>query len=169
MDQKVRRMVLAALLAALCCAATLVVSIPAPTGYVNLGDCVVLLSGWLLGPVWGGAAAGIGTMLADLFHGYAAYAPATLVIKFLMAAAAVLTLGRGAGERGLLLPAAAGATAAEGIMAGGYFLYESLILGVGTAAVASVPANLVQGAVGGVAGVAVLLMLERSRALERLK
>ena len=52
-------------------------------------------AGWLLGAAWGGAAAGVGTMLADLFNGYAAYAPATLIIKFLMAAAAGLLLRGG--------------------------------------------------------------------------
>ena len=41
-----------------------------PTGYVNLGDCLVIVSGILLGPVYGGAAAGIGSALVDLTHGY---------------------------------------------------------------------------------------------------
>ena len=74
-DKKIRKLVLAALLAALVCVATMVVQIPSPMqGYVNLGDCFVLLSGWLLGPWYGFAAGGIGSMLADLFLGYAHYA-----------------------------------------------------------------------------------------------
>ena len=57
-DKKIRKLVLAALLAALVCVATMVVQIPSPMqGYVNLGDCFVLLSGWLLGPWYGFAAA----------------------------------------------------------------------------------------------------------------
>ena len=64
-DKKIRKLVLAALLAALVCVATMVVQIPSPMqGYVNLGDCFVLLSGWLLGPWYGFAAGGIGSMLA---------------------------------------------------------------------------------------------------------
>ena len=60
-DKKIRKLVLAALLAALVCVATMVVQIPSPMqGYVNLGDCFVLLSGWLLGPWYGFAAGGIG-------------------------------------------------------------------------------------------------------------
>ena len=67
-DKKIRKLVLAALLAALVCVATMVVQIPSPMqGYVNLGDCFVLLSGWLLGPWYGFAAGGIGSMLADIF------------------------------------------------------------------------------------------------------
>lgn len=69
-DKKIRKLVLAALLAALVCVATMVVQIPSPMqGYVNLGDCFVLLSGWLLGPWYGFAAGGIGSMLADIFLG----------------------------------------------------------------------------------------------------
>lgn len=90
-DMRIRKMVFAALMAALTYVATMVVQIPSPMqGYVNLGDCCVLLSGWMLGPWWGGAAAGIGSMLTDLLNGYAHYAPGTFVIKGCMAIAAAL-------------------------------------------------------------------------------
>ena len=70
---------------------TLVIQVPSPmNGYVNLGDCGVLLSAWILGPWYGGAAAGIGSMLADIFSGYAHYAPGTLAIKLSMAVLAGL-------------------------------------------------------------------------------
>ena len=82
---RTRMLVMSALLAALGCAATLAVRIPSPTGgYMNLGDTVVILSAYLLGPAWGAAAGGLGPALADLFSGYAAYVPATLAIKALM-------------------------------------------------------------------------------------
>ena len=88
---KIRKLVLAALFAALCTVMTLVIQIPSPMqGYVNLGDCAVLLSAWVLGPVYGGVAAGTGSMLADLFSGYAHYAPGTFLIKLCMAVAAAL-------------------------------------------------------------------------------
>ena len=42
---------------------TIVVQIPSPLGgYIHLGDMAVLLCGFLLGPIWGAAAAGIGSM-----------------------------------------------------------------------------------------------------------
>ena len=66
-DAKIKKLVLAALMAALTYVATSIVRIPSPMqGYVNLGDCIVLLSGWILGPWWGAAAGGIGSMLVDL-------------------------------------------------------------------------------------------------------
>ena len=43
-----KKIVIAALLAALTCVATMIIKIPSPLkGYLNLGDCVVLLSGWM--------------------------------------------------------------------------------------------------------------------------
>ena len=59
---------MAALMAAMACVATMVIKIPIPAtgGYINLGDCIVLLSGIILGPVYGGIAAGLGSALADL-------------------------------------------------------------------------------------------------------
>lgn len=76
---------------ALICVATMVIQIPAPlVGFLNLGDCFVLVAAWILGPWYGFAAGGIGSALADLFTGYAHYVPGTLIIKGLMAVAAAL-------------------------------------------------------------------------------
>lgn len=83
---KLRTLILAAMFAALTCVATMIIHIPSPIGgYFNLGDCMVLLSAFVLGPVWGTAAGGIGSALADVICGYFIYAPGTLVIKALMA------------------------------------------------------------------------------------
>ena len=75
-----RKIVIASMLAVLTCVATMIIKIPSPMkGYLNLGDCVVLLAGWMLSPVYGFVAAGLGSGLADLFSGYVFYAPATFV------------------------------------------------------------------------------------------
>ena len=61
---KLRTLILAAMFAALTCVATMIIHIPSPIGgYFNLGDCMVLLSAFVLGPVWGTAAGGIGSAL----------------------------------------------------------------------------------------------------------
>ena len=167
MNKQIRTLVRAALFAALTCVMTLVIQIPAPTGHVNLGDVGVLLSAWVLGPLWGGAAAGVGSALADLLS-WPTYAPATLVIKFAMAAAAALIF-RAAKKRGhKYIGMTLGAVAAEAVMVGGYFFFESNILDVGAAAVASIPFNLVQGTVGAVVGVAAAMLLDRSGVLNKL-
>ena len=165
-DKKIRKLVLAALLAALVCVATMVVQIPSPMqGYVNLGDCFVLLSGWLLGPWYGFAAGGIGSMLADLFLGYAHYAPGTLVIKGLVALLAALLyekLGRSPAAR------IASGVVGEIVMVLGYFGYASLLLGKGLAAAASIPGNIFQGAVGLGVGAVLATVLERAKVTQKL-
>ena len=121
------RLVLAAPFAALCAIMTMVIQIPSPTqGYVNLGDCGVLLSSWLLGPWYGAAAAGIGSMLAEVFSGYALYAPATFTIKFLMAAASgcLFRLFSLRPFRNGLTARLLSGLAAESVMVCGYFLFD---------------------------------------------
>ena len=133
-DKKLHRLVLAALFTALTTVMTMVIQVPSPMqGYVNLGDCGVLLSAWVLGPAWGGAAAGIGSMLADLLSGYAHYAPGTLVIKTCMAVAAALILRAfQRGDRPSLAGQLAGGAAAGTILVAGYFggVVDSIIMRV---------------------------------------
>lgn len=98
---RTRQMVLAAMFVALGCVATMLVQIPSPTnGYLNLGDAVVLLGAYLLGPAYGAVAGGAGPALADLLSGYAMYVPGTLVIKALMGLTAALSTGPWAGGPG---------------------------------------------------------------------
>lgn len=170
-QESVRKLVRASLFAALCTIMTLVIQIPSPMhGYVNLGDCAVLLSSWVLGPWYGGLAAGVGSMLADLFSGYAYYAPGTFVIKLSMAAAAGLmfrALSRPRAPR-LLPTELLSGIAGEAIMVLGYFGYACLWLGKGLAAAASVPGNLVQGVFGLIAAIALYHALSRGRVLNRI-
>ena len=165
-DKKIRTMVMAAVLAALACVATMVIQIPSPmNGYVNLGDCFVLLSGWLLGPGWGAAAGGIGSMLADLLLGYGHYAPGTLVIKGLMALVGALVF-KALGKKSAA--ALVSGVVSEVIMVVGYFGYAGLLLGKGIGAAASIPGNLVQGAVGLVAGFLLLQVARRIHLEEKV-
>ena len=161
-NQKVRKLVLSALMAALVYVATSVIQIPSPVnGYVNLGDCFVLLSGWLLGPWYGAAAAGIGSMLVDLLSGYGHYVPGTLIIKGLDAlAAALIFRALGRGKTAMLVSGIVGET----IMALGYFAYASMILGKGLAAAASIPGNIVQGIAGIAIGLALAVLLQKAKA-----
>ncbi len=119
--RKTRKLVYAALFAALTCVMTMIVKIPVPAtgGYVNLGDCVVLLAGWVLGPMYGGAAAGLGSMLADLVSGYPLYAPGTFVIKACMAVCAWAVFRAAAGEKRGWPPASAAPLAGGGGDGGG--------------------------------------------------
>ena len=141
----------------------MLIQIPTPTkGYVNLGDCLVNISAWLLGPAFGAAAAGIGSAMADVLSGYTLYAPATLVIKALMAAVS-WAVYRAAVQKFRTFPSRIlAAVAAEFIMSLGYFLFEALLSRSFAAAAVGIPANLVQGALGAALATAVYeLVLSR--------
>ncbi len=165
MHTKTKRLVLAAMLAAIACVATLIVKIPTPfKGYVNLGDGAVLLCGWMLGPVYGFAAAAIGSGLADLFAGYAIYAPATFLVKGLMATVCALLFSLLRKYTPNLLARIAGGLLAEALMVLGYFTFESVLYGAGAAAL-NLFANAVQGAVGLVLGTILATALAARRIL----
>ena len=146
--KKTLKLVMAALLAAMTCVATMVIKIPltATGGYINLGDCIVLLSGILLGPLYGGLAAGIGSALADLFSGYVAFLPATFLIKGFMAVIMGLFI-KDLSKNNAVKTAITGAIA-ECLMIAGYFFFEAVIMSFGLGAAASIPGNTIQGVVG---------------------
>ncbi len=172
MNKKITRLVLTALFAALTCVATSIIKVPTvgTNGYVNIGDTVVLLSAWLIGGVYGGLAAGIGSALADLLGGYGSYAPGTFIVKFLMAVVAFLIYKTVIKMKvyhiaGYVLSG----IAAEILMIAGYFLYESIFLGYGLAAAASIGSNAIQGVTSLVLGVVVVLILQQAKVIQLVK
>ncbi|QEY35816.1 ECF transporter S component [Caproiciproducens galactitolivorans] len=52
---------------------------------LSLGNVFCILSGLVLGPLYGGLAAGVGSFIFDITGGWASSAPFTLVFKFIMA------------------------------------------------------------------------------------
>ncbi len=140
--KKLHRLVTASLIAALCFCATLFLKIPFLNGYIHLGDCFVLLAGWLLGPLFGTLAAGLGSAFADLAAGYPVYIPATFVIKGAMACLVALLCQKRSALRRIL-----SALLAEAVMVLGYFLYEWALYGIG-GALPAITGNLLQAAGG---------------------
>ena len=121
-----KKLIYAALFAALCCVITMYPKFPTLFGYIHAGDALVLLAAYVLGPVWGSLAAALGSSLADLMAGYVQYFPGTFVIKAVMAliAGAVLTKF---GAKHPIRYAMLGGLAAECVMILGYFGYEGWI------------------------------------------
>ena len=163
MNTKTKKIVMAALLAALTCAATMIIKIPSPLkGYINIGDCVVLVSGWLLSPVWGFLAAGFGSALADVFSGYIIYGPATFLIKGLMAFIAFYGFKLLHNKCGNLISRMISGIAAEIVMIVGYFVFEGCLYGFGPAVV-NIPANAIQGVAGILIGIVLVKCFEKSK------
>ena len=146
MNNNLKKLILAALFAALSCVATMSIRIPTPGtgGYIHPGDAIVILSGVILGPVWGFLAGGIGSALSDLIGGYFIYVPITFVIKGLVALAAGLLYQKvGKNQKSRYIAVILSGVADIILVAGGYFVCEFFIYGAGAAA--SIPANIIQG------------------------
>lgn len=169
--EMVLRICFSGVFAALICVATMIIQIPSPLGgYVNLGDCFILVSAWVLGPICGFAAGGIGSAMADIITGYAYYVPGTFVIKGLVAVAAALIARAFAKKNaklrfcGYIVSSVAG----EGIMIVGYYFYAAFALGKGLiVSLDSVPGNLIQGAFGVVFGIILIQVISKTAALRK--
>ena len=165
MKRTTQTIVIASMLTALVCLTTMIIKIPSPlTGYLNLGDSIVLLCGWLLSPVYGFLAAGIGSALADFFSGYALYAPATFFIKGFMAVCAYYVF-RMMHKSAKIIPACIiSGLSAEFLMIFGYYLFEVCLYGF-FAPLINVPANAVQGAAGLLMGIILMKIFGKNRIL----
>ena len=163
MKTKTQKIVMASLLAALCCVATMIIKIPSPLkGYLNLGDCVVLLSGWILSPLYGFLAAGLGSALADVFSGYVTYAPTTFIIKGLMALIAYFGFKILQNKIGNLPSRIISGIVAEVIMVLGYFVFEGFLYGF-IPSIVNIPANAMQGLAGIILGIIIIKVFEKNR------
>ena len=163
MKTSTQKIVLSAMLAALCCVATMIIKIPSPLkGYLNLGDCVVLLCGWILPPAYGFFAAGLGSALADVFAGYFVYAPATFVIKGIMAIIAYFCFKGLHNKLGAAPSRIIGGALAEIEMILGYFVFEGFMYGFAPSVV-NIPANGVQGIAGLIIGLIFIKIFEKSK------
>lgn len=149
---------------ALCFVVTYAVAIPIGIGYLNFGDVVVLLAGWLLGPLFGAIAAGIGASLSDLLLGYVVYFPATLITKALVAVIAGAIAKK---CRFSLLGYILSAFVAEIFMMAGYFAYEALLYSAETAVANLLSVNLLQGCICAAVGAIAVFVLDKTSVKKR--
>ena len=133
---------------------TLFIRIPLPSrGYFNFGDVAVVFSGLVLGSLaksnrflWGAAAGGIGSAIADIIGGFGMFAPITLVAKGLEGGLCAVASGKQKAMRWVLLLLGGGAMVAT------YFTAETLMPNIGLqGAISEIVPNLIQAA-GGIAG-----------------
>ncbi len=154
--------------AALTCVATMVVKIPTPlNGYINLGDCVILVAAFTLPCGYAFLAAGIGSCLADVLSGYTAYAPATFVIKGLMVLVVALVLKLLKNKKPDLTKILSGVLA-EITMVLGYYIFEGFMYGFAPSLL-NIPMNAVQGVAGLVLAVVLIKVLEKQKLLGKLR
>ena len=164
-----KKLVLTALFTALVTITTMLIRIPLPLGYFNLGDAFIFLAVFILGPLLGTIATGIGSTVADLI-GFIAYAPGTLIIKTLMSLTASLIYKfiKNRTTKIVLAEISAGIIATL-MMALGYFIYETILFTTVAIAIVNVPYNLLQGGIGIVFSVVSMRILNKIKILDKLQ
>ena len=135
--------------------------IPTAIGYVNLGDAVILIASYVIGPAAFFPAA-IGSAVADLIAGYPMYIIPTFVIKGLMGLVAGIIMKHPDHHPHIAKRIIAGVLA-ELIMVSGYFAAEIFLYDF-AAATASIPFNLIQAAAALVIAVPVTYLLKNVKA-----
>ena len=163
MKTTTQKIVFSSMFGALVCIATMLIKIPSPlNGYINLGDCIVLLCAAYLPAGYGFLAAGIGSALADIFSGYIDYAPATFLIKGAMAIVFWFVSKTLANKIKPGVSKIMGGILAELIMIFGYFVYEGFLYGF-VPSLVNIPANAVQGTVGLIVGLLLIKLFDKSK------
>ena len=174
-NDSIKKLVLASLFAAFTFVATLIhIHVPGmQTGYVNLGDCLVIVSAVLLGPVYGSLAGGIGSALTDFLHGYVIYVPATFIIKTLMGIAVCFIYKLASKDKDKynlkVFPLILGGVFAELIMVCGYFLYEGLFIVNFAGAALGIFGNCIQGVFGVICSILVLKVLKKTKITDMIE
>lgn len=170
MKGSTKKLVFTALFTALIYIGTRYIQIPLPLGYFNVGDCFILVLAWSVGGIYGMLGAGLAAGLADVLSGFSVYAPATVVIKALMALVAYLgyLIVRKKSRPKKMIGYAVSGVIAELIMVAGYFAFESYLYGV-PGATGAIVGNLMQGAVGVVVGLLLIAFLEGTNLVKKMR
>lgn len=140
MNKNLRKMVTTALFAAMIFVLTFFVKVPVASGYVHFGDALIYICAGVLGGPWAILAGAIGEGLADLIGGYAVYAPATIIVKALIAVPFILTAPK---KEKFLTPVTALMTVPSGIITvAGYYIADLIINK--NYAITDIPGNVIQ-------------------------
>ncbi|MBF7096729.1 ECF transporter S component [Alkalibacter mobilis] len=144
MNITLKKLIYTSLMITIVFIATVVIAIPMPLGFINLGDGAIYIASALLGPQLGFIAGAIGSALGDYYLGYFVYMIPTFLVKGTMG----LVSGYLFKKNHPLKAVVAGCL----IMVGGYYVSEVIIYSNFLSPLASIPFNLLQGAVGSAIG-----------------
>jgi uncharacterized membrane protein len=147
---------LLAIMTALATVVTIAIAIPYPitSGYFNLGDTIVMLGGFLLGPIGGFIVGGVGSAMADMIVA-PIYAPITLIVKGLEGMAVGYFSSKTREHIRLSKWDITGIIVGSIIMLIGYLIGEMLLWGLGAAFAELIAVNLAQVTAGAIATILV--------------
>jgi len=148
---KTEHIVFAGLFISIVFVATYFIQIPTTGisgGLIHLGNIAMFSIALKYGRKYGALSGGIGMMLFDLFSAWFVWAPATLIVRGLMGYVIGLIAQDKKGQGSNIVKNIVAIALGSVVMLSGYFVFEAAILGVGWAAITSVPGNLVQISIG---------------------
>lgn len=163
-SQKIRRMAVSGLFAALIYVFTAYLHIPTGAGYTHAGDGLIYLAACILPTPYAVAAGAIGGALADGLTGFLVWMPATIIIKSVTS-----LFFSNKGEKILTLRNVLGIIPSLILCVVGYSLYEGIVMAKGFSAAAVIaafgqtPAYCIQVAASSVLYIAVALALDKIR------
>lgn len=155
-----------ALMAALVFVGTYIFKIPIATGYVHLGDCMILLTVAIFGTRKGAIAGAIGAGLADLAGGFAYWVLPTILIKCMwafVAGAVMYKLMKGKFAGFLTGSVSGGILQVAAYTLVGVFLYGA------RAAILDIPALTVKTLAAVILGAVIYKALEKSGAAAKIR
>ena len=130
---------------------------------IHVGDTFIYLAASVLPLPYAMVAGAIGGALADALTGYVVWAPATFIIKALMALPFHSTGTKIASPRNIIASAVSGL-----VCTAGYYIYEALLITSFAVAAASLPFNLIQGLISTVLFAAVGFAFDRLKLKSKL-
>ncbi|NLL05192.1 MAG: ECF transporter S component [Clostridiaceae bacterium] len=171
--KEIKQIILNGLMIATVLLVTMFTKIPGPLGYFNIGDAAIIVAAVMLGKKSGFVAGSFGSALADVFLGYAYFAPITFFVKGLEGFVIGYIIYKAKGNKKIngnvinMLAIIAGCI----VMITGYFLAEIYILGLFSTeygyikAISELPVNAVQGGVSAFVGYIIATSLSRIKHL----
>ena len=164
MNNKTRNIIITAVFSAMIFVMTAVLHIPVASGYVHLGDALLYVSAMLLDMPWALIAGALGEGLADVASGFAAYAPATVIIKVLIAICFAVVKKK---NSKLLSAFSAVMTVPAGVITvGGYFVADLIISR--EYAVVDIPGNLIQAVASAVIFIIIAAALDKIKIQDKI-
>ena len=162
---------IAGLFATLVFIVTEFVHIPIAGGTVHLGDAIIFIASYFLGP-YAAICGAVGGAFADLVGGHPQYMFATIIIKSLIGLAAGFVIvklkDKPKNVSRYYFPCAIAFSLCEIFMVMGYFVYKLILYGFAEALVAMF-ANILQGICGVVFALVFLPVLHRVKAKDLLE
>lgn len=164
-SKKIRKMVTAGVFAAMIFVLTYFVKVPVASGYVHFGDALIYICAGIIGGPWAILAGAIGEGLADLVGGYAVYAPATIIVKALIALPFIFAAKNN--DKLLNVKSALMTIPAGLITVGGYFIADLII--DKSYAIVDIPGNVIQAVGSAVIYIVLALAFDTAKITKKIK